>query len=126
MARIPDEVKTFLDEGRLAYVATCGRDGRPHLVPKGSVAVLDDEHLVFADLYTGQTRKNLEENPHISVAVVNPAGYVGYEVRGLAEIVERGPAFDAIAARVTHGQMTYHRAKHGVKIRVEEVVELKP
>ena len=126
MAKIPLDVKTFLDEGRLAYVATCSRDGRPHVVPKGSVAVLDDEHLVFADLYTGATRKNLEANPRIAVAIVNPAGYIGYEICGQAQIVERGPAFDEIAARVTHGQMTYHRAKHAVKIRVEEVVELKP
>ena len=126
MARIPEEVKTFLEEGRLAYVATCSRDGRPHVVPKGSVAVLDDEHLVFADLYAGTTRKNLVENPRIAVAIVNPAGYIGYEIRGRAEIVERGPSFDEIAARVTHGQMIYHRAKHAVKIRVEEVVELKP
>ncbi len=125
MAKIPEEAKNFIEEGRLAYVATCSRDGRPHVVPKGSLAVLDDEHLVFADLYTGLTRRNLEENPRIAVVIVNPAAYTGYEIRGRAEMIERGPLFDQLAAKVTHGQMMYHRAKHAVKIRIDEVVELK-
>ncbi len=121
MARIPAEVKEFLEQGRLAYVATSSRDGVPHCVPKGSMAQLDDEHLIFADLSAGRTRKNLEENPHVAIAIVNPAAYEGYEFIGSATIIERGEEYDELASGLEHGQMEYRNAKHAVKVRVEEI-----
>ncbi len=126
MPTIPPEVGQFLDEGRLAFVATVSADGVPHCVPKGSMGQLDDKHLVFADLYDGATRRNLEANPHVAVTIVNPAAYHGYLIKGEAEIVPRGPAFDAIAAAIQRGQLNFNRAHHAVKIRVTEVMELSP
>ena len=124
MARIPEEVVTFLDEGRLAYVATTGPDGAPHCVPKGSMGVLDEEHLVFADLYAGATKSNLESSPHIAITIVNPPAYRGYQFKGTATVIPRGPEFDAIAAKVQRGQLSFNRAKHAVKVRVTEVIEM--
>ena len=121
MAKIPPEVVEFLQEGHLAYVSTVSPDGTPHCVPKGSVAYLDEEHLVFADLTVGQTRKNVEHNPSVAITVVNPAAYQGYEFSGTAEIVERGKEFDEIAAKVEDGQMDYTNAKHAVKVKVNQI-----
>lgn len=124
MARIPDDAREFLEEGRLAYVATASADGIPHCVPKGSMAMLDDEHLVFADLYDGTTRSNIEANPRVAVTLVNPPAYRGYMFRGSASIVPRGDGFDQIAGQVQRGQLHFKRAKHLVKIHVTEVVDL--
>jgi len=37
-------------ERELGFVATVRPDGSPNLSPKGTIAVWDDDHLVFADL----------------------------------------------------------------------------
>ena len=124
MAQIPEDAKTFLEEGRLAYVATVSEDGAPHCVPKGSMAALDDEHLAFADLYAGTTKSNLERNPRVAVTIVNPPAYRGFLFKGRATVIPRGEEFDRIAAGVQRGQLDYRRAKHVVKIRVDHVIDL--
>ena len=124
MARIPDDARDFLDEGRLAYVATASPDGVPHCVPKGSMDILGDEHLVFADVYAGTTKHNIEANPRIAVTIVNPAAYRGYQFKGIATIVPPGDEFDRIAAQAQRGQLHFKRASHLVTVEVTEVVNL--
>src|SRR3974377_1932269 len=64
MAKIPKEVQDFM-KGKMGWVATASPDGVPNATPKGSVQVIDDEHLVFADLFSRKTRENLLKNPKV-------------------------------------------------------------
>ena len=50
MAIITDEMARMIAELRLCYVATVTPDGKPNLSPKGSLRVVDDGHLAFADI----------------------------------------------------------------------------
>jgi len=50
MRRLTEDMKRVVEEQRLAFAATVGADGTANLSPKGTIAVLDDEHLMFADL----------------------------------------------------------------------------
>src|SRR5271157_2744673 len=56
MAKIPKEVQEFL-KGKMAWVATAASDGMPNTTPKGSVKIIDDEHIVVADLFSEDARK---------------------------------------------------------------------
>ncbi len=121
MAKIPDEVKEFLKICPLAYVATCGKDGIPHCVPKGGMTVLGDEILVFADLYLGRTKKNIEENPNIAVTIANPAAYRGYEIIGIPQTIEGGGEYERIKSLVEQRRGGYREAKCAIKIQVKKV-----
>ncbi len=55
--------------GKPGWVATASKSGMPNVAIKGSLRILDDEHLMFADLFSLKTRKNLEENPQVAVMV---------------------------------------------------------
>lgn len=124
MVKIPARVKEFL-KTHLAYIATVDGNGQPNVVPKGSVAVLDDDHLAFADLYAHQTKKNLLRNPRIAVVVVNPASYEGYQLKGKAKVIARGKEYDAIARAVAgEGQLGHIEAKYAVKIKVSKVIDI--
>jgi predicted pyridoxine 5'-phosphate oxidase superfamily flavin-nucleotide-binding protein len=106
-------------------VFTVDAQGSANVVSKGDVAVLDDEHIVFADLYSGQNKENIAHNPRIAIAVINPAECGGYHLRGTAEIVERGNEFDLLAHRVAGaGQLKDPRAMYAVKMKVENVCHL--
>jgi predicted pyridoxine 5'-phosphate oxidase superfamily flavin-nucleotide-binding protein len=59
-------VRTVVAEQRLGFVATVCPDGTPNPSPKGTVAVWDDRHLVFADLRSPRTVRNLRHNPAVS------------------------------------------------------------
>jgi hypothetical protein len=126
MGKLNAEIKEFLSQGRLAYVATCDKEGVPNVVPKGSLGVLDDDHLVFADLYSRKTRINLRENAHVAIAVVNPAAYEGYQFKGTAEILESGPAFEKAVELVDSVRMDPSKVRYAVIIKVEEIFDLSP
>ncbi len=122
--KISDELKDFL-KNYLAYVATADAKGRPNVVPKGNIAILDNNHIVFADLYSQQTKRNLTRNPHIAITVVNPAAYAGYQIKGKAEIINHGSQYDKLALRLAgEGQLNHPQAKYAVKVRIDKIINL--
>lgn len=124
MSKIPSQIKDFL-RTHLAYVATVDNGGRPNVVPKGDMAILDDGHIVFADLYSHQTKKNLAKNPNIAITVVNPAGYAGYQLKGKAKIIEHGKEYDMLSKQVSGlGQLNHPQAKYAVKIKVDKIIDI--
>ena len=56
----------------LGFVATVCPDGTPNLSPKGTTAVWDDDHLVFANIRSPGTLANLRQNANVELNVVDP------------------------------------------------------
>jgi len=95
---LTDDMKRVVGEQRLGFVATVCPDGTPNLSPKGTMAVLDDDHLVFADLRSPQTIRNLESNPSVEVNVVDQVVRKGYRFKGVATVLRDGEDFARITA----------------------------
>jgi uncharacterized protein len=49
MGILTDEMKRVVTEIQLCYAATVTADGKPNLSPKGSITVLSDDELGFAE-----------------------------------------------------------------------------
>jgi predicted pyridoxine 5'-phosphate oxidase superfamily flavin-nucleotide-binding protein len=87
-------MKRIVEEQRLGFVATVCHDGTPNLSPKGTTAVWDDDHLVFANIRSEGTLSNLRRNPSVEVNVVDPFVRKGYRFKGVANILESGASYD--------------------------------
>jgi uncharacterized protein len=98
MAMLTADARRVVGQQQLGFVATVNADGTPNLSPKGTVAVLDDEHLVFADIRSPRTIENLRDNPALEINVVDPISRKGYRFRGRATVVADGPRFEEILA----------------------------
>ena len=122
MVKIPQEIQEFI-KGKLAWVATASTDGMPNATPKGSVQVIDDEHLVFADLFSCKTRDNLKENPKASVTVIDEKTYKGYELKGYAEMLSAGPLFDQVVEQLKQAPMKLPPVNYVVKITVVSIYD---
>ena len=63
MAKLTEEMKKFFNEQRdpsMVFVGTASKEGTPNVVVKGTfIKLLDDETLVYADVYSGKTLKNI-------------------------------------------------------------------
>ncbi len=81
-------------ERELGFVATVRLDGSPNLSPKGTIAVWDDDHLVFADLRSPGTVENLLANPRVDVNVVDQLVRKGYRLEGTATVHTDGDDFE--------------------------------
>ena len=120
MAKLSEEAKKAIAEFGTALVATASKDGKPNVSLKGSFRVLDDEHVIFADIASPRTRANLRENPQLSVMGFDPATCKGCRVWGKAvEILDSGSLFDTISAEFAKMKM---EVSHIVKVAVDEVV----
>jgi len=90
MGILTSDMKRVVEEQRLGFVATVCPDGTPNLSPKGTTAVWDDDHLVFANVRSPGTLANLRRNPSVEVNVVDPLVRKGYRFKGVATILESG------------------------------------
>ena len=122
MAQIPKEVQEFLS-GKMAWVATASSDGMPNTTPKGSVQVIDDEHVVFADLFSRKTRENLQANPQDAITVADEATFKGYQIKGSTEMLESGPLFEQMAEGLKKAPMELPPLQYVVHITVESVYD---
>ncbi len=122
MVKVPKEVQEFM-KGKMGWVATASPDGTPNATPKGTVRVIDDEHVVFADLFSRKTRENLLKNPKVAVTVIDEKSHRGYQIKGTAELLTVGELFDQMAAELKKAPMKLPPATYVVKITVEAVYD---
>lgn len=94
MAILNESMQQLVRAQRLGFVATVCEDGTPNLSPRGTLAVWDDGHLVFADLRSPGTTANLRANPAVEVNVVDWLSRKGYRFKGKARVLEEGPEFE--------------------------------
>ena len=92
------DMKRVVGEQRLGFVATVCADGTPNLSPKGTTAVWDDDHLIFANIRSPGTLANLRGNPGVEVNVVDPFLRKGYRFKGVASVLEGGALYDEAIA----------------------------
>ena len=110
MEIISKEIKEFVNNEKLGFIATVCPDGTPNLSPKGTTIAWDDKHLAFADIHSPGTVNNLLINPSIEINIVDIFSRKGYRFKGSAEILSEGPLFNDI--------LSYYRAagsKHLIK-----------
>jgi len=96
MGILTDDMQRVVREQRLGFVATVCPDGTPNLSPKGTLTVWDDDHLVFADIRSPATLRNLRINPAVEINVVDPIVRKGYRFKGTATVVDRGQLMDEV------------------------------
>lgn len=118
MRALTPEMKQVLSE-QVALVATASGSGTPNLAPKGTLRVLDDSTLVFAELAGQTTLRNLEANPVVAVAAVDRSSRKMVRCLGRAEILCSGDLFEGVAQQVHARGLPPPKAV--VKIRIEEI-----
>src|SRR3954462_7338915 len=92
---LDEDMQRVVAAQRLGYVASVCPDGTPNLSPKGTVAVWDDEHLVFAHLHSAQTVANVDAgHAVVEVNVVDPILRKGYRFKGPATVHRDDDVFE--------------------------------
>lgn len=127
---LTDAMKQIVSDQALGYCATVCPDGTPNVSPKGTLAVWDGNHLVFADIRSPATIANLRTNPAIEINVVDVFDRMGFRFKGTAQVIESGPLFDDVMAMYRDGSFhdplrdAERRVRCFVLVRVEQVRSL--
>ena len=120
MARITEEIKTKV-QGQPAFVATAAPDGTPSLAPKGSVQILDDEHIIFSESAGKVTYENLKKNPKAAIAMGDLSKIECLRFSGPVELITEGEIYEQMKERMAKlGASAPHAV---VKMKVEEIYD---
>jgi hypothetical protein len=98
---------------KLGYVATVSPEGKPNISPKGTIIGWTSTILVFADIRSPDTMRNLQSNPHVEINVIDPLSRKGYLFKGQARIINDNALFEEI--------LNHYRNK-GVKSPINSIV----
>ena len=88
---IPDNVKKFFTEN-LWYIATSGDE--PNVVPVGFKRVCEDGRLAIGAVLLDTTLENIKTNSSVAIAAANPLTGEAYQIKGKAELVTKGEAYE--------------------------------
>lgn len=124
MAKLPENVQEIMSKGHNVWVATVSEDGWPNVAIKGSGALLDDEHLYFADLFSKKTRANLENDNRVAVGIFDPEAKVAVQAKGRTENVTDGELFQKVAEQIKELTADLPPIQAVVRIEVDSVWDL--
>jgi predicted O-methyltransferase YrrM/predicted pyridoxine 5'-phosphate oxidase superfamily flavin-nucleotide-binding protein len=114
MGILTADMKRVVEEQRLGFYATVCADGTPNVSPKGTTAVWDDDHLIFANIRSPGTLANLRQNPSIEVNVIDPIVRKGYRFKGVASVMDSGNLYEQM--------MVFYKARGSPLEMIREIV----
>ncbi|GKT03235.1 pyridoxamine 5'-phosphate oxidase family protein [Furfurilactobacillus sp. WILCCON 0119] len=121
MAKLTAEMKELVDKA-FPFIATVDAHGNPQIGPKGTLRVLDDEHLIYNEETGRHAWQNLQDNGKIAVAVHPYPGLKGIRVEGHATIYTDGKIFDDAKQFATDNKLPDLIA--AVVISVDRIIRL--
>ncbi len=100
-ARLPDEIRSVLDNGIPAVMVTCSADGVPNTTVISQVYHVDDTHVALSFQFFNKTIRNVRENPRAHVTVPDMAGFALWVLELEFERSEtEGAVFDAMDMQI--------------------------
>ena len=116
------EIKRIINEQR-CFIATVSKQGLPNIVPKGTMRILNNGELVYAEIFGGTTLQNILDNPEtIMIAAVDKETKKLVRLRGKAEVIKKGELYEKITKQVEELKKGFPKPKAAVKIKVTEVI----
>lgn len=120
MAKITEEMKQAI-KGQQAYVATASPNGVPNVAPKGTVEILDDDHIIYSEIAGKHSWENVRKNPRVAIIAGDTSKMQCLRFSGRAEILTEGELFEKGKARMK--KMGMPAPKAVVKVKVEEIYD---
>jgi len=120
---LDEEMKEVLRRN-VCYFATSTKDGKPNVIPVGLVEPIDDSRILLVDVKMNKTRRNLEENDAVALAVTDFEKLKAYQFKGKAKVVTEGELFEK-AKQILEKRMEIRKERLRRKIEGEDNPEIK-
>lgn len=119
------DMQRVVTEQRLGFVASVNEDGSPNLSPKGTMVVLDDDHIIFGEIRSPNTVANVRRTPILEINFVDPFSRKGYRFRGTATYIEReSDEFRSLYYHFERWGKLQEKVRGIVKLKVERALKL--
>src|SRR5687767_14067268 len=104
-----------------AVLFTCSKEGTPNAAFLSHVDYVDATHVALSFQFFNKSRRNIAENPHALIRVIDPDTHQGWALRLKYERSEEsGPIFDRIFLRI-EAIASYTGLKGIFKLRAADI-----
>lgn len=86
------EMKALIERNTIGLVATVTPDGRPAVSPKGTSVIFDAATIVFSDIRSPGTVRNIKCNPAVEINYIDVFSRMACRVSGRAIYVAKSDA----------------------------------
>lgn len=86
---IDTEVKKYIQQSVLCWLATSNMKNEPNVSPKEIFTYKDDETLLIANLASPNSVNNISENPNVCVSFVDVFVQKGFKIKGIATLIDK-------------------------------------
>jgi adenylate cyclase len=108
-----------------AQFFTCSRDGVPNAAYLSHVDYVDSSHVALSFQFFNKSRRNIAENPHALIIVIDPDTGQGWQLRlRYVRSETDGPLFERMALRI-EAIASYCGLKGIFKLRAADVYEVR-
>jgi predicted pyridoxine 5'-phosphate oxidase superfamily flavin-nucleotide-binding protein len=119
---IPEAARAVLDRQMLMAFATCSKQGIPNVVYMLQYWWLNENELVIGDVFMNATRRNVEENGHVSFCVWDEQADRSYKFKGAARYETSGTAYE-LANQNLHKKKPDKNFKGVIAVKITEVYD---
>lgn len=117
----PEMTKVINEQ--LCFIVTVNQQGKPDVAPKGTMRVLNDKELVYAEIFGKTTLQNILDNPEaIMVVAVDRETKKLVRLRGRAEVIKEGDLYKKITKQVEELKRGFPKPKAAIKIKITEII----
>jgi predicted pyridoxine 5'-phosphate oxidase superfamily flavin-nucleotide-binding protein len=124
MTNLPEEVINNINAVKTVVFTTVSDAGMPNAVPNQFIIIKDPETILIGDNNWQKTLDNLKK-PNSNVALTSWEGYVGYQVKGVANYVTEGPDYEMMKQKIKSRNEKLP-AKGCAIMTVKEVYDIAP
>jgi hypothetical protein len=101
MGKLPDEIKPAMQGVIPSHVVTCSLDGTPNASVISQTYYVDPDRVALSYQFFNKTIKNIRENPHAVVWLINPETFESWDLEVEYDHSETsGPVFDTMDMQI--------------------------
>ena len=121
---ILERFKKLVKKVGTVYIATADKAGTPHIAASEGLTFTEEGHLLFKAWFCLKTVANLEKNPKLSLAVLDPETQEGYQILGEIKRIETGAMLDGYGLDKERDWAGYPQAEHQLLIQPKKISSL--
>lgn len=86
---ITSEIKKYIDQSVLCWLATSSNENIPNVSPKEIFTTFGNDSIIIANIASPQSVKNIKENPNVCISFIDVLVQKGFQLKGSAKIVKK-------------------------------------
>ncbi|MEC7265421.1 MAG: pyridoxamine 5'-phosphate oxidase family protein [Bacteroidota bacterium] len=120
---LTQEIKNYIDQCILCWLATSSSEGMPNVSPKEIFTYYEKDKIIVANIASPQTVRNITQNENVCLSFIDIFIQKGFQIKGKGEIIKKTDlefdGMEKILTKLTDGKFPFSTITkitvHGIK-----------